>query len=143
MRRIVVLGAALLLVAGCRGEQSAPKASAPATGEPAAAAPAAGQVGEMAQNAAQCLDLVAKKSYAEAVPICTAALQAAPENLSVKSALEQAKAAVANAAQEAASQAAQEAASKAAQGAAGQAAGDAAKAAEGMTGKVPAVPGMP
>lgn len=135
MRTTIVLAVTLLLVAGCRGEQSKPTASKPATAEPAAAAPSSGQVEGMAKNAAQCLDLVAKKAYADAVPVCTAALQSAPENLSVKSALDEAKAALAKAAQQAASQAAQNAA--------GQAAGDAAKSAEGMGAKVPPVPGMP
>jgi hypothetical protein len=97
----------------------------PETPEPPAAEAAADP------QAQSCLDLVASMQFVEAIPVCTAALQANPGNEAVKSALAQAQAEAAKTA----------AAGAAAEAAAGAAAGDAAGAAAGAaTGEMPKLP---
>jgi hypothetical protein len=140
-RLVAITLAALALACGPQertqtGAQETPPVNAPAaTGaaEPAIpetpeAAPAAEAVTDA--QAQSCLDLVASAQFVEAVPVCTAALQANPANEAVKSALAQAQAEAAKTA----------AAGAAAEAAAGAAAGDAAGAAAGAAGEVPKLP---
>ena len=127
MSRIVAMTlAALALACGPQeraqtATQETPPVEAPAaTGAaPPAAPPApAAAPAEVAADleAQSCLDLVASARFAEAVPVCTAALRSNPDNYEVKAAFEKAQAEVVKTA--AAGQAAEAAA-----GAAGQATG--------------------
>jgi uncharacterized protein YjbJ (UPF0337 family) len=92
---------------------------APAAAKPEAAAPAAENppVSAPAQDSSNCLDLVTAGSFAQAIPVCTAAVQADPANEQLKTALDTAKTKASEMSGNAAS-----AAEGAAQGAAGEAA---------------------
>jgi hypothetical protein len=147
-RLVAITLAALALACGPQeraqtGGQATPPVEAPAatgaaqpavppTPEPPAAEAAADP------QAQSCLDLVASAQFAEAVPVCTAALAANPADQAVKSALAQAQA---EAAKTAAAGAAAGAAAEAATGAAaGEAAGAAAGAAGEAAGSMPKLP---
>ncbi|HXZ85228.1 MAG TPA: hypothetical protein VEI82_07040, partial [Myxococcota bacterium] len=95
---------------GAKSEAAAPAAPA---NPPPVSAPAQ-------QGSAGCLDLVGAGSFAQAIPVCEAALQADPSNAELKSALETAKTKASEMAGSAAG-----AATGAAEGAAGEAAGKA------------------
>ncbi|HKC49987.1 MAG TPA: hypothetical protein VKF60_04285 [Myxococcota bacterium] len=113
MRRGVVIAFAVLGLAACgqKENQSATSAS-DATPQSAAESAAKPDVGAAANpDATSCLDLVATGSYEAAVPVCTAALGADPNNTQVKAALDTANSKIA------------EMAAAAAQGAADAAAG--------------------
>ena len=105
MRRGVVIAFAILGLAACgqqkqsqnaTGGSEAAKPDVSAAAAPAAANPAANS----------CLDLVGIGNYEQAVPVCTAALDADAANEKVKAALETAKAKIAEMAQKASSGAA-------------------------------------
>ncbi|HXX46986.1 MAG TPA: hypothetical protein VEN47_02085 [Myxococcota bacterium] len=129
MRRGVVIAFAILGLSACgqkesgsSGPMDAPAAPpAPAAAKPEAAAPAAENPPPVSapaqQDSSSCLDLVGAGSFAQAIPVCTAALQADPANEQLKSALETAKTKAAEMSGSAAG---------AAEGAAGDAAGEAA-----------------
>lgn len=108
MRRGVVIAFAVLGLAACgqSENQSATNASGAAS---ESAAPAVGAAAN--QDVTGCLDLVATGNYEQAVPVCSAALNADASNEKVKAALETANAKVA------------EMAAQSAQGAADAAAG--------------------
>ena len=107
-RRGVVIAFAILGLAACGQKESgsgpvdAPAATggamksepapAPAAAAPAPAADTPPVSAPAAQDSASCLDLVGAGSFAQAIPVCTAALQADPTNEKVQSALETAKA---------------------------------------------------
>ena len=115
MRRGVVIAFAILGLAAC-GQQ---KQSQSATGGSEAAKPDVGAAATAANPAANsCLDLVSIGSYEQAVPVCTAALNADAANEKVKEALATANAKIAEMAQKAAA-----GAGEAAQGAADAAEG--------------------
>lgn len=143
MRREVVIALAILGLCACgRGQEqsttggtaASEPAKTPASAPPSAPAGAAESAARPDVGAAPtedvkgCLDLVSAGSYAQAVPVCTAALTANPANEQVKTALETAKTKSAEMAGQAAEQA-----TGAAQGAAEDAASKAKEA-------VPAVP---
>src|SRR5262245_8100711 len=113
MRRGVVIAFAVLGLAAC-GQQNQGATGTASSGETSAPDVAAGANPETKS----CLDLVGVGNYEQAIPVCTAALNADAANEQVKSALATANARVA------------EAAAKAAEGAADAAAG-AAETAEG------------
>ena len=96
MRRGVVIAFAILGLAAC-GQQ---KQSQSATGGSEAAKPDVGAAANPAANS--CLDLVSIGSYEQAVPVCTAALNADAANEKVKAALATANAKIAETAQKAA-----------------------------------------
>ena len=149
MRREVMVAFAILGLAACGPRQNEGASSASSTGTaPGAASEAAkpsasstgtapGAASEAAKpdvaapanpDAASCLDLVANEMYADAVPACERALSADPANEKVKSALDAAKAKIAEMGTKAASGAADAAkgaadAAKDAAGSAGDAAG--------------------
>jgi hypothetical protein len=108
MRRGVVIAFAILGLSACGQKESTesgpvdaprPPVGAPAKAETAAPKPevgAAAPANPSAEGSANCLDLVAAGSFAAAVPVCTEALKAQPENQELQTALETAKAKVAD-----------------------------------------------
>ena len=142
MRRGVVIAFAVLGLAACGGKEGG---SSGAVDEPKPMAGAAEKtdVGAGAkaespapanQDASTCLDLVATGSYADAVPVCTSALQADAANEEVKNALATAKSKIAEMSGQAAG-AASGAAAEAAGAASGAAQDAADKAKEAMPSK--------
>jgi F0F1-type ATP synthase membrane subunit b/b' len=107
-RILLFVSSALLCVAifACGGESDSPGKAA-GTSAPAAAPEAAASVQQISAEAKQCLDLVRKKLYVEAVDPCQRAVQDTG-NADVKRAYDEAVAAVQREAQDAAVKAAAE-----------------------------------
>ena len=138
MRRGVVIAFAVLGLSACGQKESGSSgpvdapAAPPAAAKPEAAAPAPAEnpppvSAPAQQDSKSCLDLVGAGSFAQAIPVCEAAIQADPANQQLKSALDTAKNKAAEMSGNAAS---------AAEGATQGAAGDAAdKAKEAMPAK--------
>jgi hypothetical protein len=86
------------LVLACGAETTEPGQAAPPEAQtPPVSAPAPDSMdsaieGVVDPSVAQCLDLVRANKFGEAIPVCTRAQQAEPENTDVKGALENARA---------------------------------------------------
>jgi len=99
MRRGVVIAFAVLGLSACGQKESGSSgpvdapAAPPAAAKPEAAAPAPAEnpppvSAPAQQDSKSCLDLVGAGSFAQAIPVCEAAIQADPANQQLKSALD-------------------------------------------------------
>jgi hypothetical protein len=150
MRKVIALSAIVLLpLFACGGDSSSPGQAGGAEG---ATPPVSAANPDVIQGAlesvtdpsvTQCLDLVKASRFGEAVPVCTRAAAADPDNADVKAALENARSKFAEAEAQAAKEALEKSAAEAASDLEAQKAGleaqkaelEAAK--EGLKGQLP------